>query len=289
MPNADETPARRTLSILGDSVSTFAGCIPGDFAVYYDDERQRITGVMSPSDTWWGIVADVLGWEVLANASYSGSLVEGGDFPAGCSTRRIEALGADGRTPDMVIVYMGINDYGWGGAATRALSLRDGAAHDAAPGALSAFEDAYGMLLCRVRETYPAADVWCCTLAPARLGGAAESTFAPRLRGIELDAYSDAIRRASLRAGCCVADLRAIGRDYDAWDGLHPTALGMRQIASWVLGCIRPGEFSSAMDAHPAFATRLKSKEVCGRESCVGCAWGEVAGAEWGTVCGLCR
>lgn len=53
-------------------------------------------------------------------SSFSGSVVEGFGFPAGDSPERIAALrGASGELPDTVLIYMGINDYGWGGRGTR--------------------------------------------------------------------------------------------------------------------------------------------------------------------------
>ena len=106
----------RSFSILGDSISTFDGCNPDGFAVYYQGERCEQTSVTSSADTWWSQVIERLGGRLLANSSFSGSLVEGAGFPAGNSQERIDALAEDGVQPDVVIVLMGINDYGWGGA-----------------------------------------------------------------------------------------------------------------------------------------------------------------------------
>ena len=110
----------RSFSILGDSISTFDGCNPDGFAVYYQGERCEQTGVTSSADTWWSQVIERLGGRLLANSSFSGSLVEGAGFPAGNSQERIDALAEDGVQPDVVIVFMGINDYGWGGATAQA-------------------------------------------------------------------------------------------------------------------------------------------------------------------------
>ena len=102
----------RSFSILGDSISTFDGCNPDGFAVYYQGERCEQTSVTSSADTWWSQVIERLGGRLLANSSFSGSLVEGAGFPAGNSQERIDALAEDGVQPDVVIVFMGINDYG---------------------------------------------------------------------------------------------------------------------------------------------------------------------------------
>ena len=48
-------------------------------------------------------------------------MVEGAGFPAACSSRRIDQVaGPAGEAPDEAIVFIGINDYGWGGAEAQA-------------------------------------------------------------------------------------------------------------------------------------------------------------------------
>ena len=107
-------------SIMGDSISTFEGCTPDGYTLFYNDERLETSGVTSPSDTWWSHVARALGGEILADDAWSGSMVDGAGFPAAKSPERAEALlGEDGQTPDVVITFIGINDYGWGGAAAQ--------------------------------------------------------------------------------------------------------------------------------------------------------------------------
>ena len=49
----------RSFSILGDSISTFDGCNPDGFAVYYQGERCEQTGVTSSADTWWSQVIEL--------------------------------------------------------------------------------------------------------------------------------------------------------------------------------------------------------------------------------------
>ena len=182
----------RSFSILGDSISTFDGCNPDGFTVYYQGERCEQTGVTSSADTWWSQVIERLGGRLLANSSFSGSLVEGAGFPAGNSQERIDALAEDGVQPDVVIVFMGINDYGWGGATAQAAgrgnavpvaldldAIEPHAPAAAAPGAIDRFRAAYGLLLERMRAAYPQAEVWCCTLCPGRVPDAR----APRSHG----------------------------------------------------------------------------------------------------------
>ena len=115
-----EASNKPLFSIMGDSISTYAGCNPEGYDVFYEGERREATGVCSASDTWWACMIDLLGGRLLSNVSFSGSMVEGAGFPAGDSQERVEALGGDGLAPDAIVVFMGINDYGWGGAKAQA-------------------------------------------------------------------------------------------------------------------------------------------------------------------------
>lgn len=291
--------AKRLFSILGDSISTFEGCNPEGFAVFYEGERREATGVLQQGDTWWAQVVDALGGEVLANGSFSGSMVEGAGFPAGDSAERVEALACEGRAPDVVIVFMGINDYGWGGADAQAAGRGNalpacldldalGAPREPGLAALDAaerFGAAYSSMLARLRAAYPRAEVWCCTLCPGRVAGRDGSTFAYRLRGVAFDAYNDAIRAAARAHGCRVADVRALGRDYEGLEGTHPTARGMCQFAALVLhamaaerGVPLPADDPALLDAPP-------SAERCTEPSCIGCPHAASTGGKWLLVC----
>lgn len=242
---------RLQFSILGDSISTFQGCNPEGFRVYYEGERRKETSVLSPADTWWAQVIDRRGGQPLRNGSFSGSMVEGAGFPAANSVERIAALSKDGAAPDTILVFIGINDYGWGGADAQAagrggalpqsldLSCIPECTAGAAPSdAAELFGAAYRAMLARLRAAYPQAEVWCCTLCPGRVAGRPSATFAYRLRGIPFDRYNDVIRVSARQNGCHVADVRALGRDYEALDGTHPTKRGMRQLAQLVLRAI---------------------------------------------------
>ena len=285
--------AKPRVSILGDSISTFAGCTPAGFRVYYEGARRQATGVLQPEDTWWAQVVSGLGGEVLTNGSFSGSLVEGVGFPAGNSDERVAALACDGASPDVVIAFIGINDYGWGGADAQAagrgnalpVSLdlstiersEPGFAH---PDAARRFGAAYSAMLARIRSAYPQAEVWCCTLCPGRVAGSGRSTFAYNLRGVPFDRYNDAIRAAAEHAGCRVADVAALGFDYEAVDGTHPTARGMRQLAAMVLQAMGQGERGAV-----AASGAPRSECFC-EEPCIGC---EHAGSTSGTWLCVCR
>lgn len=296
----------KKFSILGDSVSTLAGFNPEGFRAYYEGERGKMLGVTKPGDTWWGQVIRHFNGELLANASFSGSLVEGGSFPAGDSDARVAALACGEAEPDVVVLFMGINDYGWGGMTAQVAG--HGAAVPSAldtqasselqiPGLADAqaahyFEVAYDSLLRRLGVGYPQAEIWCCTLVPGRVAGSAHSTFAYCLRGVHFDCYNQAIRNSAQRAGCTLVDLRAQGRDYEASDGTHPTARGMRQLASMViaargqvLGTTAPAAKGDIAAKDGAFSGAPFSAETCNKPACVGCDYAASTSNQWLCVC----
>lgn len=289
-------------SIMGDSISTYEGCNPEGFDVFYEGERKDATGVRSVSDTWWARVIDHFGGRLLSNGSFSGSMVEGAGFPAGESRRRVDALAADGRMPDVIMVFMGINDYGWGGARAQAYAgvravpsesyVEESSrcvAGRAETRALQGFSEAYASMLSRMRDRYPKASIWCCTLCPGRVSGEADPTFAWRFRGISLAAYNEAIRSAARKHGCRVVDFAAYGLDYDAVDGTHPSNAGMKQIAAMAIDAMASQGMSSStgtLSLESAFSGfDLRSADWCEKDACVGCDCAKATGNAWFLVC----
>lgn len=203
-------------SILGDSISTFQGFTPpGGF--YYAPSSGPVTGVSDVEDTWWMQVIRARGGVLLANNSWSGSTVaESGNLGA-ASLSRIRKLGPDGVSPDVVMVFTGLNDVG------RYV-------------ALETFRADYEKMIRRIMERYPGARVLCGTLTV----GYIERPLFPRLSyfGQRLEEYNDAIREAVSVTGAGLADLAALEESYESMDGLHPSGVGMRQVAELWLRCL---------------------------------------------------
>ncbi len=59
--------------IIGDSYSSFEGCIPDGYATYYSQTMG--TDVRSPEQTWWRKFAQAEGVNIVLNDSWSGSTV----------------------------------------------------------------------------------------------------------------------------------------------------------------------------------------------------------------------
>ena len=116
----------KRISIIGDSISTFNGVSNGTSynstiggnAVWYPTKNSN---VMSHTYTYWGRLIQDLGMELCVNNSWSGSRVYGvvNDNCKGNMLVRATELDNDNGTPkdpsddinpDVILVYMGIND-----------------------------------------------------------------------------------------------------------------------------------------------------------------------------------
>ena len=291
----------KTYSVLGDSISTFEGAIPAGNRCYYDAADTNGTGVTLQDETWWARVIAAEDAELLANASFSGSMVQGDGFPAARDESRArQLLGGDGRAPDAVLVFIGINDYGWGspeaqvvGGSEAAPKCVDAAAFpDVNPSgpapadAVQRFECAYSEMLANVREVAPNAEIWCVTLLPGRMAGHAKGAFCYRLRGADLEEYNEAIRNAAEQAGARVADVAELGFDYDASDGTHPTKEGMVQLAALVRAAMCKARDDDGCAASLAgYPQRLRSARFCDKPSCIGCEHASITRDRWSCIC----
>lgn len=222
----------KTLSILGDSISTFAGYIPSGNANYYTGSN---CGVFSVDDTWWKKLIDALGIELLVNNSWSGSRVTttNGNAAAGCMTR-CQALG---EAPDVIIVYMGINDFN----NEVALGSYDGTGDF--PETTTTFREAYAIMLNKIMTAYPTSEVWCATLPPCERNG---TIGAPEKNGngVLLDDFNKAIRKLAQIFGTKILEHAQSGLTYQNmsiymgdWNtstsnALHPNRFGHSLIAN---------------------------------------------------------
>lgn len=96
-------PIRGKVSIIGDSISTYAGTMPSGYAPFYP-----ISDVTSVYDMWWNLILSLSGSALDVNASWSGSRVTNGRAGDGVPDfyDRTSILG----TPDYIFVGLGTND-----------------------------------------------------------------------------------------------------------------------------------------------------------------------------------
>ena len=220
--NIVSTYKDKRISILGDSISTFAGYIPEGNATYYPAGT-----VQSVQDTWWKKLIDALGLVLDTNNSWSGSRVTttGGEASAGCMTRA-QSLG----TPDVIIVWMGINDFN----NEVALGTYDGKSE--IPTATTTFREAYGIMLNKILTAYPSAEVWVCTLPQCERNG---TTGFPEVNGngVALLDFNIAIEELARAFGVKVLDHNRCGLTYQNMsvfnpDQLHPNKYGHSLVAN---------------------------------------------------------
>ena len=226
------------ISILGDSISTYEGCNPSGYAVYYDRHMQKVNGLESMRDTWWAITAESLNAAILINNSFSGSLVTGDEFPAASGYVRTQSLGTAQQDPDYILVYIGFNDFGNGIEITNEEDDFQEADR------CFFFEDAYELMLSRMKQRYPKAVIVCGTLMRTVIEYNDPWIFPEIYMGAVFEDYNNAIRAAAKNQNVLLADLSAHNIRYETFDGTHPTKAGHRTIAAAWLKCLKdPGLF----------------------------------------------
>lgn len=209
------------VSILGDSISTYQNYNPSEYAVFYDSFEAERNGLRSVYDTWWAQVNQFLKAYLCVNNSYSGSRVSGWCFPSACHEQRTSALHRGQDSPDIILIYMGINDFGYGVPVYGT--------------DLGHFEYAYETMLTRIKQNYPRAWVFCGTLMQGYVSGILHGRFPFPHEEKRIHAYNNVIRSVSRNQQCVLADLASLGQRYETLDGVHPTAKGHQTIAQcWI-------------------------------------------------------
>ncbi len=240
----------KRLSLIGDSISTYEGVSNGTDVndtlgegwIHYSRD------IMRRRDTWWQQTADKCGLDLLVNNSWSGSTVvaHGDTGNEGCGTRA-ENLhdntlenneGGTAIVPDIIAVYLGINDYGWG---TECGSCFDGEFFtkiEAEGFEANTFDEAYALMIYKIKTAYPNADIFLLTI-PCSIYHGGESP----------DEYNDAIRAIGEKYGCVTVSIHKtkLSSEYEKYtlDKLHPNKKGMdimtdcliEALEKYYLGC----------------------------------------------------
>ena len=224
------------ISILGDSISTYAGWIPEGNAVWYTGSTSDVTSV---TQTWWHQAITELNAELCVNNSWSGSRVSttGVAGSAGCDTRCVN-LHTDEHDPDIIIVYLGINDFNSGVD----IGTYDGT--DLVPTDTETFREAYGVMLDKILTRYQDARLYVCTL-PYCDRNENENAFPEKNQNnVPLSKFNDAIRELANAFGVEIIELSKCGitfhnRKKYLTDELHPLQIGMDLITRKVVNTIK--------------------------------------------------
>lgn len=226
----------KRFSILGDSLSTLAGYNPKGYKVFYDRYNFEKSGVKEMKDTWWGKVINFYRGELLVNNSWSGSRVtklpnRDRLFPSGCADERTSGLHINSIKPDVIIVYLGTNDWAYG-------VKRDDETRCFDDDEMEYFESAYFEMLRKLKANYPNAVIWCCTISTTYMSANPRFIFPEIYKGSYIEYYNQAIRNIVAACNCKLIDLYKYHLPYDSIDGTHPNANGMNTLAALMIRSI---------------------------------------------------
>ncbi len=218
--------ASKNISILGDSISTYQGVSNdtsanttiGNNAVFFP--KADIDNV---NETWWKQAIDSTGMNLLVNNSWSGSRVfnnAGAAYDTRATQLHADTGANKGKNPDIIAVYMGVNDFDNKVALGSFSKLSDVYDKESGYKAPQNFAEAYAIMLHKITQKYDKANVFVFTLP---YNGANTDTKT-------MDSYNDTIRGIAKYFECQIVDLAKIeGYSYSKYtsDNLHPNEQGM--------------------------------------------------------------
>lgn len=104
----------KTISIQGDSISTFAGTITDGNATYYSASHKFVNSIDA---TWWGLLINECRMRLIRNDAWSGSRISGTGDNAMCSVARCSNIKHNSTVdtyqygaPEIIVVMAGTND-----------------------------------------------------------------------------------------------------------------------------------------------------------------------------------
>lgn len=105
----------KTISIQGDSISTFAGTITNGNATYYSASHKFVNSIDA---TWWGLLINECRMRLIRNDAWAGSRISGTGDNAMCSVARCSNIKHIDSTvdtyqygaPEIIVVMAGTND-----------------------------------------------------------------------------------------------------------------------------------------------------------------------------------
>ncbi len=199
-----------TLTILGDSYSTFAGYNPEGFDVYYPNDG---LGVSTVDQTWWHLLLARTGMTLLKNDSWSGSTVCTSVRPehpvSAAFVRRMETTLNGDAQPDVILIFGGTND-SWTDCRLGE-NMSTGWTEETDRTILPAF----CRLMAYAKEHNPQARVLCIVNTDLK------------------DEIAEGVADACTLMGVQCLMLHDIDKEWG-----HPTALGMQQIADQVAAAL---------------------------------------------------
>lgn len=146
----------KSVSVLGDSYSTFEGAIPKGNAIwYFKRNNPNQTDVNRVEQTWWSLLIADKGWKLEMNESYSGSTIcntgyNKDDYSDRSFTKRMVNLG----NPDIIFIFGATND-SWAHSPIGEYKYNDITTDD-----LWSFRPAMAKMLAWMKEHYAQSDIY---------------------------------------------------------------------------------------------------------------------------------
>ena len=137
--------AGKTISILGDSITTYLGYIPSEFAHFYPYPTADLGDV---NQTWWMQFINYYGMKLLTNNSWGGSAVVGSTASAARTKERLQYLYIGDIKPDVILIFMGAND-----AGSSYITVNQ-------------FDTAYAEMIQNIKDESPNSEIILCLLPP---------------------------------------------------------------------------------------------------------------------------
>ena len=258
--------AGKTLSVLGDSISTYANASSGTAAnttnstigsnaVYYTEGNSY--GV-TLADTWWTQVAEAMGMRLLVNNAWSGSCVFNtrsgtpGAYIDRCVQLHDDTGSNAGEEPDIIAIYLGTNDVDKTPDVIGTLSGVNYTKVQASGFTPTTVLQAYALMLYKSMKRYPDAEFYCFTLLPEKYGQTAEQLE-------QMERFNAAIKSIAAHYGAYLVDLyndsgiiaESLSLNHYLANNLHPNAGGMDAIANCLISSmLKNSKYSNKNKVH---------------------------------------
>ena len=224
----------KKISILGDSLSTYNGYSPTDYATpYYPKSETMMNNV---NRMYWKKVIDELGMILDTDNAYSSStVVSNTTYTSLSDDNRLSALG----NPDVIIVEGGTNDI-YSGKNSSNINSYELNTYDK-----TKFSEAYVYILNKLTELYPNAKIIC--LTPAQILYNENYPARSNCTYDRINDICDNIIELATNFGCEYIDLRKIGFNYKninymTLEGLHWNSLMHSKVAQAIINKINEKE-----------------------------------------------
>lgn len=153
--NMSMAQSRKSISILGDSYSTFEGYLQPDTNAIWYFKKTNMTDVTSVEQTWWHIFIKENGYRLCLNNSFSGSTIcntgyQQQDYSDRSFITRMNNLGC----PDIIFILGATND-SWAGAPIGEYKYENWTAKE-----LYTFRPAMAYLLNDMKQRYPNVEIY---------------------------------------------------------------------------------------------------------------------------------